>query len=88
MDALQMATTTELIKELFNRHEATLIITTSKPQNGEDPHRGEIRTLYRGGTVAALGLAEIAKQTLLEHTYGQQDETEEVDEEEDDDEDP
>lgn len=80
MEALQMATVKELVTELFNRHEATLVVVSGKPKNGTNQSRGEIATFYRGGTVTALGLTEVAKLTLQDHLNEISDEDEEDDE--------
>lgn len=81
-EMLALATTEELIKEMYSRFESVLLVTVSAPENGDDPRKGgAVRTSYKGGISSGLGLAVLAKDQLLAWSRG-----EEMDNDEDDDE--
>lgn len=77
-EALALATTKQLIKELFNRHEAVLFVTIGKPKNGSvDSDIGRIRTSYHGGAATALGLAHLAADVIKEQLFDEDEDEEE-----------
>lgn len=63
MNAIEEATTEELVAELMSRCKASLIVLETECKG--DPLHDHILPLYAGGAAKALGLAVFAKVRIL-----------------------
>ena len=64
MDALDSATTEELIQELKRRCQS-IVIASIKPLEGDaDGMASKVSIFFSGGTITCLGLAEYARSEI------------------------